>query len=697
MSHLHRVRHQLYNARVLQYLLDHRHEIDRSQLSHLLAIQQHSKGINQFEVSYQFKTNTPGKDCRVATLGFGRIYGPIGSAEYLDNSYRHNLYADTEHDIDIQNCHPSLLLQMANTLHIDMPHLSLYVQHRESYLRQAAEYYQRVEHKELSRSDLKTMIIATLYGAKGSIFDILRAELDHLTTALSLQDYYQPLFQAVSQYKAQNRNGTFLAFVAQTEERKCLEALDTFFFSLGRLVDALAYDGLMLRKLFKDELLPVELLRQAEHFVLQRTGYSIHLEIKPMIMTIDVSLLMTKDEKEDAAYRSMKSEFERSHFYFVESGTYCEVLDHKVLHYQTKHALTYFNTWILASDSKGRSTPFFPRWIQDPTRRMIRRFVYKLPAECSSDEFPLFLGFDFQHLDADPSPDQSLRAVSHFQDLLLAVCDDDQKVADHVLHGFAHLVQRPFEKTGIITAFASPYEGTGKDTLMGIIARVVGPAFTAHYTSTDQFWDRHDDLSVGKGFVYLEEACSSLNKAKQGELKARATADTLSINPKGIRGFSCPNIGRIYMTTNEIEPFKVSPSDRRGFIISPGTRLVHSDWTPIQLMVRQPWYTVAIGRFLLSVDISLWIPTQFPETAVKAAMKELAVSSEELFLRQWSSPEYVHISTLYEQYVTFCVSHHFSHAQNAKSFGIKLIHHQKYFEKIHRNDGSHYKSTSNNK
>ena len=173
--------------------------------------------------------------------------------------------------------------------------------------------------------------------------------------------------------KQRNKNGAFLAYYAQTEERKCLEAMDAYFFSQGRSVDALAYDGLMVRKTNPDEQFPQELLRNAEAFVKEQTNYEIQLEIKPMVRTIDVALVMTKEEKEEQTYEQMKVEFERTHFYFERSNTVVrENEDGRLQHFELKHAKVAFNGFILGKDKRGKNILFYDKWIEDPDRRIIR-------------------------------------------------------------------------------------------------------------------------------------------------------------------------------------------------------------------------------------------------------------------------------------------------------------------------------------
>jgi hypothetical protein len=109
-------------------------------------------------------------------------------------------------------------------------------------------------------------------------------------------------------------------------------------------------------------------------------------------------------------------------------------------------------------------------------------------------------------------------------------------------------------------------------------------------------------------------------------------------------------------------------------------------------MITKEWYLVAIGHFLESVDLTGWNATKFPDTLVKKAMKELSVSSEEIFLKQWECDEWIGASEMYIQYAEYCAANRLSHAQNVKSFGVRLIHLTTYFQKKLTNTCTMYKS-----
>jgi len=676
MSNLHRERRQPYNVRILQYFLDHKDKIDKSQLSHLLVIQDKTVGLNEFPTTYHFKIDKKDKDCSVAKLGYGRVYGDCGSGEYLDYNYRNNLYGDTEHDIDMKNCHPTLLSQLARKKGFICTNLEEYINHREEYLEQIIDFYAQ-QGITYTRRDAKCTIIALMYGAEIPAFKKFQTDLDVLTTLL--KEEHQTLFETVKRLKQKNINGAFLSYIAQTEERKCLDAMDSFFLQQNRSVDGLAYDGLMVRKVDKDEIFPIELLRKAEQFVKEKTGYDIILEIKPMVRDIDDSLLKSKAESLDETYLQLKKVFETNHFYFESTNTIVRINDDgSFSHFTLDHAKIALNNLKLET-SKG-SVPFINKWIPDSNRRTIRRFVNKMPDDCMYDEMSLFKGFAYQKMNVSPSHSQRTSALTLFQDLVHAISGDEEIVYEYVLHSMARMIQQPLIKSNVLIAFASPVEGTGKDTVMLILKWLIGNDHTAHYTDTDTFWEKHDTGREGAIFVYLEEACSQLNKAKDGQLKALVTSDMINLNPKGFKPYSVPNLGNMWMTTNESEPFKVGEHNRRGMLIAPSARLLHADWTYIYQEIKTHSFLKSIGEYLADIDLSSFNPTKFPETNIKKEMKALAKSSEKIFFEQWTLPqeegkelEWISASDLFKEYRTYCSNHDLPHALNTISFCKRII------------------------
>jgi hypothetical protein len=81
--------------------------------------------------------------------------------------------------------------------------------------------------------------------------------------------------------KKPNPRFSLFALILQTEERKCLLAMDEFLKMNGRQVDIYIHDGAEVRKKADETAFPVELLRGAEKHILEVVGYEVHLAVKP--------------------------------------------------------------------------------------------------------------------------------------------------------------------------------------------------------------------------------------------------------------------------------------------------------------------------------------------------------------------------------------------------------------------------------
>lgn len=411
---------------------------------------------------------------------------------------------------------------------------------------------------------------------------------------------------------------------------------------------------------------------------------------------------MVRKKYQPMGYQMTKEMFEENHFYFIPSNSIAEIDKTGQLHfYDLEHAHKYMNDWICYNrEGKAMTKPSFTEmWMADGKRRKIRSLVAKKMEECGEDEYPIFTRFHYQNIEEEPTKEQEEEVQATMQDLILSVCDDDLKVAQYITYSLADILQNPFRKTGKIIAFASRDQGTGKDSLMEAFGKVVGPQATAHYTSTEQFWDKHDTLFVGKPFVYLEEACSRQNKANEGRLKARATASDLSVNPKGLKPSMVPNIGRMWMTTNETDPFRVDETDRRGIIIKPSTRLMKQDWGVFYAKMAQSWFIKAFGTWLEGLDLSSWSATKdMPTTERKKDIQEASRKTEQVFLERWVSEQkdgdenvkeeerkkedwkWVSASALYRAYREFCVDQGFT-PKGGQSFGMALVDYKgRYFK-----------------
>lgn len=654
---------QLFNRKAMGALWAIRNRFDPGQVVLLDYLYKNKKKANvqgKATIIYKLANTVPGR------LGYGRYYGSRGGLEQFECAVRGSLAAEYYTDIDVVNCHCVLIPQFAKaTLDMDMPATETYNKHRDEVMAEI------METEGITRDAAKAYIFSILYNGKmppnaPQIFQEMHQEVRDFTIALIKSKKHDKLYQHIKSLQ-KNTYGAFLSHIIQTEERHCLEAMVAYLTAAGLQVDVLAYDGCMTRG---TDNITDEILRGCEEAIKEATGYDIQLKVKPMSVLEDLDTEADEAAKDaDELYEAMKADWEKEHFYFKPTGTIVEIKNGHLCHYKIEHATEAFNMWQLPG-ADGKQESFLKRWREDSKRRIVDTLVYKLPENCAVNECSLFTGYAYQRLEgAQEDPE----AVAAFKDILLAVCGDNAQVFEYEMNTMAHMIQKPFDKTGVCNIFSSRTQGTGKDTVMGWMMKIMGNHI-AHYTSDDIFWDKHDTRKEGAVMMYLEEAGMG-NRAKENALKARITSDDLEVRPCGIPAYTVPNIARYFMTTNEVNPVKIDETDRRFMIVSCSDRLrtQHAFWEKVHtnLSSNKNWiYT--IGKMLEQRDISTFQPRAMPMTAYKEALQEAAVDSEKAFLQQWAGEE-TSGSDLYLTYRNYCQEHSLPYALNLKSFGTKII------------------------
>lgn len=654
---------QLYNRNVYGSLMNIKERIEPGQYALLKALANSKKrGTVQAKatITYRLANHAAGR------LGYGRYYGSKGSLEQLACEIRGSLAGEYYTDIDVVNCHPVLIVQMAKAmLDMDMPSTEIFVKHRDEVLASI------MAKEGIEREAAKAHIFTVLYNGRldndaPQIFRDMYDEVRQFTIALIKSQKHEKLYQHIKGLQ-KNTYGSFLSQIVQTEERKCLDAMIAYLTSVNLQVDVLAYDGCMTRG---TDNVTDDILRGCEEAIKDATGYDVQLKTKSFTTMTDLNIEADKVIKErNEEYAEMKADWEREHFYFKPTGTIVEMKNGHLCHYKIEHAMEAFNMWQLKNED-GKNEPFLKRWREDGERRIVDTLVYKLPENCAANECSLFSGYAYQRLEGAQWDEE---AVTAFKDILMAVCGDNTQVFEYEMDTMAHMVQKPFEKTGVCTIFVSRTQGTGKDTIMGWQMKIMGNHI-AHYTSDDIFWDKHDTRKEGAVMMYLEEAGMG-NRAKENALKARITSDDIEIRPCGVPAYTVPNIARYFMTTNEVNPVKIDETDRRFMITNCSDRLRtnHAFWDKVHHNLQHnPNWIYTIGKMFEQRDISNFQPRRMPITAYKEAIQEAAVDSEKAFLQQWKGDE-TSGADLYITYRNYCQEHSLPHALNLKSFGTRII------------------------
>lgn len=387
-------------------------------------------------------------------------------------------------------------------------------------------------------------------------------------------------------------------------------------------------------------------------------------------------------------YKRMKAEFEEKHFYFVPMNTFVEVTPDGLKHYTYLHAKEYLNvSWGFEGGEDyenfmGR-VDFLDIWRRDPQRRCIHKVDFKP----SDDPTVFYMPFVFQFQKDTTlvlTEEGTAKHLDMFDTLVRVASGGDDTLKEYLLNFFAHMLQRPLDNPGVAIILTGQ-KGVGKDTLLDFFRlHVIGPAFSHNYTSTRQFFDKHDIDRKDKIMLKMEDSDSALCKQYAKDLRARITARENTINPKGKDAITYPNYARHFFSANQAIPVGINDDndpERRFVIMAVLSELKGNStfWCSIyneEVGLFTPAAGLAVANMLLARDISQYNPRVQPANGYQEELYEVERTPEQRFLEDgWKAGVEYTSQAAFQAFQTFCSDNGFPKwTETAIGFGQKMTH-----------------------
>lgn len=265
------------------------HENERQQLEKYREKMEGSRA----KIQYRKSRNNP----------FGRCNPENGVGLYnIRREIRHTLAVETYEDVDIDNCHPRLLLLTLQGAGIDAPLLRSYVENRQEWLDLVNAHYkvlqlERIKTEPHLKKDIpKDLFIRLLFGGSSKAW-VSKWEINVSFANQKLIDFENeiatinewiamanPHILEIAQKQKDescNINGTVCSYFLQECEVQVLETIYLYCVKNGYIKNnnaVLCADGLMIEKRF----FKPELIKELETEILAKTGYDLKLSKKPM-------------------------------------------------------------------------------------------------------------------------------------------------------------------------------------------------------------------------------------------------------------------------------------------------------------------------------------------------------------------------------------------------------------------------------
>lgn len=581
---------------------------------------------------------------------------------------KNTLTKDNYFDVDMVNCHYSLLYNICKKNRMNMKYLYDYVERREEIIQEICDKYNK------TRKDVKTSFITILfsgknYDSKNEFFNELCKEVNvvrdlvYNSNSVVVNDIKQ--FKEKKGLKEEDYDikGTVLSYLLQDKEHSILEETYRFFYD-RKLINStnnciLCYDGIMIEK---DNSINSSLLLELENYIKDKTGFDMKFCFKSLydkvidfdteiISELDNSKLNKLDWKyfESLSSYDMKKKYMEHFLFFVRNPEpvyyFNEIPKDYNIHIHTEYSISkVFGGYGsgMFDEKNGKERKFIEVYKDDTDKRSYREtdfipFNKDIEIPEDDDIFNTFNGFN-DKINTPYKMDVSV-VVKKWLDLLLEICGGDEYNRDFFLKFLSNMIKYPRNRPPICFILKGD-QGVGKNLCLKPFEILLSKYCLSSSNSNDIFGS-HGEGFYRKLLVILNEMEGKDTFNFEGKIKSFITEDTITVNPKNVRPFVVKNHSRTIITTNKPDPIPIDvrSGDRR-YVVFKSTNVYKTKnskfWSDLYNMFNSDIFISALYDYLMSVECENvnWINDR-PLTREYLEMCAKYIPNEALFLEHF--------------------------------------------------------------
>ncbi len=238
----------------------------------------------------------------------------------------------------------------------------------------------------------------------------------------------------------------------------------------------------------------------------------------------------------------------------------------------------------------------------------------------------LFTGFKFKTL-----PQEEKQEDDYFESIeiilnhvLKVLCNGNEKIYKYVIQWIAHLIQKPWDKSGVPCILMISDEGTGKNLFWDFMGEVLGSIYYIVINDLKAVTSKFNTRLQGKLLTCLNEIQNYGGKFKTNDkLKSILSDKKLIIEPKGKEAYEIDNYSRFVMLTNNDWPVRVGNGDRRYVAIncSDSKKGDRQYFNELASAVNDEANAKKFFQYVAKIDISEFCVRTIPETKLKNNLK----------------------------------------------------------------------------
>jgi len=267
----------------------------------------------------------------------------------------------------------------------------------------------------------------------------------------------------------------------------------------------------------------------------------------------------------------------------------------------------------MAGDTKDYKLDPFKSWCHWDNRKEVRAIGFDPRENPNPDLFNLWCGFNMKKEAVEHyEEDEALPILDHIKELW---CNNDENSYEYILNYFAHIIQKPHIKTGVLLALKSK-QGGGKGIILDKLAQIIGDDHYCQNSNANFLFGNFNGQLEGKIICNLDEAFWGGDKNLEGVIKNKITEKRQTINKKNKENYQIDDYVNYIITTNNDWFAGISEDDRRYYCLELNNklsgRMTKNTYKTVQPVLDAP--AEAFAKILYNRDISEFKPRIFKKT-----------------------------------------------------------------------------------
>jgi hypothetical protein len=378
-----------------------------------------------------------------------------------------------------------------------------------------------------------------------------------------------------------------------------------------------------------------------------------------------------KASKQEGEYEEAKINFELNNFKILNPIMFATLDkdDSMILRKKDDFKTVYEN--LLIGDDQ-----FTSLWLKDSNNRTYDKLDFLPMLEAPKHIFNTFRGYEADKLKTNTNDFTNSLIMKHIKNL----CNNDESVFNYFIKWLARKVQAPTELTRTALIIKS-LEGAGKDLFFDYFGtKILGSKYYFNESDTNKMFGKFNSDIENKILVVINEASGSDTYTINEAIKNAITRKKNNIEHKGMKPYEITNtIGYVFLTNND-NPVKVSPTDRRFMGFECNSEICNNAeyFKPLVDEMEGGKYDRPFYDYLMSFDVKDYdFHKERPNTTFYNNMKEMNIPIIARFFENYidntTSPiETLKSSSLFAKFNDFMKSNNIKIEYTSTKFGVEL-------------------------